>query len=83
MKFGERLKSIIGTVAPKLGTALGGPLGGMAGTLIQGALGVDTEDAALKALESDPDSLLKLKQAEQDFAARKKQATWEQTERTP
>jgi hypothetical protein len=70
MKIGQRLKNIVGTVAPKLGVALGGPLGGMAGKMLQTALGVDSEEAALQMLESDPDALLKIKQAEQDFETR-------------
>ena len=39
-------KSVVGTVAPLLGTALGGPFGGVAGKMIQDALGVDSESAA-------------------------------------
>ena len=70
MKFGQKLKDIIGTVAPMLGGALGGPLGGMAGKMLQGALGVDSEAAAVQMLESDPDALLKLKAAEHDFTTR-------------
>lgn len=70
MKIGNRLKKIIGTVAPLLGGALGGPLGGLAGKAIQDALGVDSEEAALKMLETDPESLIKLKQAEMQFEER-------------
>jgi len=70
IKFGQKLKGIIGTVAPMLGGALGGPLGGLAGKVIQDALGVDTDAAAMSLLQSDPDALLKLKQAEQAFEAR-------------
>jgi hypothetical protein len=69
-KIGQKLKNIVGTVAPMLGGSLGGPLGGMAGKMIQNALGVDSESAALSMLESDPDALLKLKQAEIDFDKR-------------
>lgn len=70
MRFGKKLKEIIGTVAPMLGGALGGPLGGLAGKLVQDALGVDSEAAAIKVLESDPDSLLKLKDADHAFDTR-------------
>lgn len=73
MKFGQKLKGIIATVAPKLGMALGGPLGGLAGSVIQNALGVDSESAAVQLLESDPDALLKLKEAEMAFDARMKE----------
>jgi len=69
-KIGQKLKKIVGTVAPALGGALAGPLGGLAGRAIQDALGVDSEAAALKMLESDPDSLLKLKTAEMAFEQR-------------
>ena len=66
----SKLKKIVGTVSPLLGGALGGPLGGMAGKMLQKALGVNSEDAALAVLESDPDSLLKLKQIESDLEVR-------------
>lgn len=70
MSILSKLKKIVGTVSPLLGGALGGPLGGMAGKLLQTALGVDSNDAALTILESDPDSLLKLKQIEADLEVR-------------
>ena len=67
-------KKIVAAVAPALGTALGGPLGGMAVAAISDAL-VGNPDAsegeivtALKA--GGPDALLKLKQADQEFQAR-------------
>jgi len=64
-------KNIIGAVAPVLGTALGGPLGGMAVATISQALGLSeqTEDAISNAISgAKPDDLLKLKQADQQFA---------------
>jgi len=68
MKIGQRLKQIIGTVAPMLGTSLGGPLGGIAGNMLQKALGVDTEEAALQLIDTNPtESLAKLRQAEVEF----------------
>ena len=70
MKIGKKLKSLIGTVAPTLGTALGGPLGGVAGKFVADALGVDSEAAALAAIDKDPEQLLKLKQAEIAFEQR-------------
>lgn len=70
LKFGQKLKGLIGTVAPVLGTALGGPLGGIAGKFVQNALGVDSEAAAVQMLESDPEALLKLKEGERAFEAR-------------
>ena len=58
--------SIVSKVAPVLGTALGGPAGGIVGTLISAALGVDInkpEDVARK-LQDDPECANKLKQLE-------------------
>ena len=65
-------RSIVTTVAPTLATALGGPLAGMAAAAVSDALlgkpnGSDGEIvAALTAGGSD--ALLKLKQADQEFA---------------
>ena len=73
MNIFKKLKQIVGTVSPLLGGALGGPLGGLAGSMIQKALGVDSEDAALTMLQSDPDALLKLKQVEADLEVRMKE----------
>lgn len=70
MKIGQRLKQLVGIAAPKLGMALGGPIGAMAGKMVQGALGVDNEEAAVAALEADPDAYLKLKSAEMEFDKR-------------
>lgn len=64
-------KALVGSVAPVLGTALGGPLGGIAVKAIAGALGLSeqTEEAVAQALSgASPDDLLKLKQADQQFA---------------
>lgn len=64
-------QAIVKTVAPMLGTALGGPLGGMAVQAIAGALGLSeqTEEAISTALSgAKPADLLALKQADQQFA---------------
>ena len=64
-------KSIVSTVSPVLGTAIGGPLGGMAVKAIASALGLSeqTEEAISTALSgAKPEDLLKLKQADQQFA---------------
>lgn len=69
-------KTIVKQVAPVLGTALGGPFGGMAVKAIAGAvLGEENQKLEGKALEAEleraisgnPEALLKLKQADQDF----------------
>ena len=70
MSIFSKLKKIVGTVSPLLGGALGGPIGGLAGSMIQKALGVDSDEAALAILESDPDSLLKLRTVEADLEVR-------------
>jgi hypothetical protein len=62
---------IIGTVAPWIGTALGGPLGGMAVEAAANALGLrDKTTDAIKAAISGatPEQMLALKTADQDFA---------------
>lgn len=73
MNFGQTAKSVLATVAPLLGTALGGPFGGLAGTLLAKALGTTDPKAMEAAITStDPDILLKLKQADNDFQAQLK-----------
>lgn len=65
--------SIVKTVAPWIGTALGGPLGGMAVGAIADALGLSdkTTDAVKQALSgATPEQMLALKKADQEFAAR-------------
>lgn len=65
-------RSIVGTVAPGLATALGGPLAGMAAAAISDALlgkPNGTEGEIVTALQAGGhEALLKLKQAEQTFA---------------
>lgn len=64
-------KSIVATVAPYLGAAVGGPLGPAAVKVIAGALGLsDTTEAAIKQVISGvtPEQMLAIKVAEQDFA---------------
>lgn len=67
MSFTDTLKGLVGAVAPMLGTAIGGPFGGVAGKMIQDALGVGDEESALEMLKADPDALLKIKNLEADF----------------
>lgn len=64
-------QSLVKTVAPWIGTALGGPLGGMAVEAVAGALGIGekTTDAVKQALSGvTPEQMLALKKADQDFA---------------
>lgn len=67
MDFG----AIIKTVAPWIGTALSGPLGGMAIEAASAALGLSdkTADAVRQAVQgATPEQMLALKQADQQFA---------------
>ena len=69
----DDLKSLVGAVAPTLATALGGPLAGAATRAITGALGLnDAADAheVMQQITADPEALLKLKKADQEFAVR-------------
>ena len=75
MKLGGLLKTVVGAVAPTLGTALGGPMGGMAANMIAEVLGVpNTPKAIEKAIaEATPEQMLELKKAEQDFEVQMKE----------
>ena len=75
MKFGNVLKQVVGAVAPTLGTALGGPMGGMAANVISEVLGVpNTPKAIEKAVqEATPAQMLELKKAEQNFELQMKE----------
>lgn len=64
-------KLIVGAVAPWIGTALGGPLGGMAVEAAANALGLNekTVDAVKQALSgATPEQMLALKNSDQQFA---------------
>ena len=61
------LISMVSKFAPAIGTALGGPLGGMAVSALAKQFGVADEVAAVtKAIQADPEAALKLKQLEYD-----------------
>lgn len=72
MNIGEKAKQIIGSVAPLIGTAIGGPFGALAGTILHAVLGTGGDDKALDAAvtSGNPEVLLKVKQANQDFAVK-------------
>jgi len=75
MKF-DKIAGIIGSVAPTIATALGGPLAGTAATAIAEVLGVNSQDP--KALEkammnATPEQLTEIKKAELNFEARMKE----------
>lgn len=63
-------QSIVKSVAPMIGTALGGPLGGIAVTAAANALGLSekTQDAVKQAISgATPEDIQALKNAEQQF----------------
>lgn len=74
-------KALVGTVAPWLGTALGGPLGGMAVEAIGGALGLQekTVDSVKQALAGvTAEQMLAIKNADQAFAVRMQELGFKQ-----
>jgi len=80
MNFGQVAKSVLATVAPLIGTALGGPFGGLAGSLLSKALGTSDPKAMEAAITStDPDILLKLKAADNEFQEHMKQLGIDET----
>lgn len=70
-------KDIVGTVAPALATALGGPLAGLGVAAIGKALGLGDsageEDVAQAVLRATPEQLVAVKRAEMDFTAKMKE----------
>jgi hypothetical protein len=74
MKF-SAIKNLIGAVAPTLGTALGGPLGGAAAQAIAEVLGCNPDAKSLeKAVASaTPEQLSEIKKAEIKFQTRMKE----------
>lgn len=74
-------KALITTVAPWIGTALGGPLGGMAVTAVANAFGLsDTTEASIKQAISGatPEQMLALKTADQDFSLKMQELGFKQ-----
>ena len=73
MKF-EAIKGLIGAVAPTLGQALGGPLGGAAAQTIASVLGCkpDEKSIANAVQAATPEQLAEIKKAELDFQVQMK-----------
>ena len=65
----NKIKSIVGSLAPTLGAALGGPLGGQAGQILSGVLGVPNNPKSIEnAMQSlNSDQMVALKKAEKEF----------------
>jgi len=66
----DALISILKSAAPALATAVAGPLGGAAVTMIADKLGLSdkTVDAVTQALTTNPESVQKLKELDLEFA---------------
>lgn len=63
----DNVKNIIGSVAPMLGTLIGGPAGTVVGSIVASALGVENTPQSIEnALTNNPDALVKIKQLESD-----------------
>jgi hypothetical protein len=70
------LKGVLGAVAPTIGTALGGPMGGLAAKMVAEKLGLPNSNP--KTIQSAMSNLsqedaMKLKEAEMEFDAQMKQ----------
>jgi len=74
MKF-KLIKNLIGAVAPTLGSALGGPLGGQAASVVAKVLGCNADPKSINnAIQSaTPEQMLELKKAEQEFEVQMKE----------
>ena len=66
-------KSIVGTVAPMLGKALGGPLGGMAGKFLADKLGCAPEELEETVVNADPSVMLEIKKLDHEFKLKMKE----------
>jgi len=78
MSAWDTIKPFVSKFAPIVGAALGGPLGGAAGSLLASALGVKDADPksieqAIKSGALTGEQILALKQAEDNFALQMKQ----------
>lgn len=72
MSFGDSFKQVVATVAPLIGTAFGGPLGGLAGNFLASKLGTpqgDQKALEAKVLSGDPQVMLQIKEANDAFQA--------------
>jgi hypothetical protein len=79
MGFLDVMKKIGGTALPLLGAAASGPAAPLVQSLIANALGTEGSDEAIsKALESDPEALLKLKTLESEERLELRRLTIEQ-----
>lgn len=71
----ELLKGVLGAVAPTIGTALGGPMGGMAMNMVSQALGCknNPKDVEKAVQNATPEQLAELKKVDNDFEVKMKE----------
>jgi hypothetical protein len=72
MNISDSAKKIISAIAPLIGTAIGGPFGGLAGSFLASKLGTAPgDDKAIETavMSGNPDVMVKLQQANNDFKA--------------
>ena len=71
MSLLKAAKGILGAIAPTIGTALGGPMGGVAAKALTGALGISNkstdEEISNALLSADPTKLAEIKKIEANF----------------
>jgi len=71
VKLGKIARHVLGSVAPTIARTLGGPFGNLAAAALEGIFPGDSQAKIEQQLaNANPDTLLKLKQAEQDFQIR-------------
>ena len=73
-------KGLVGKVAPMLGTALGGPFGGMAGQFLAEKLGVDPDELEETVTKASPETMLLIKQSDNDFKVKMEELGIKKTE---
>jgi hypothetical protein len=71
----DKVKGLVGSLAPTLGAALGGPVGGAAASMLADVLGCDPVPQKIeRALaQATPEQLAEIKKAELDFEVRMKE----------
>jgi hypothetical protein len=71
----DKVKGLVGSLAPTLGAALGGPVGGAAASMLADVLGCDPAPQKIeRALaQATPEQLAEIKKAELSFEARMKE----------
>jgi len=71
----DKVKGLVGSLAPTLGAALGGPVGGAAASMLADVLGCDPTPQKLERAmqQATPEQLAEIKKAELDFEVRMKE----------